>query len=184
MYFRRYTNIDKHSDRLIKLLKKYKELKKFSTQFTLNEIDNILKKKYLAREIVNDTTYLGLIDDPMVEVLNIVKLYEITNPKILKNLYTLEEVKIQKEFSSEKYEIEDEQELLWSNIQQGKILRIALESIDKNTVSSYTQQGESKRLAAELFVLSSSLVEEEIDLNDEFFQEYLEALFLAGYLVD
>lgn len=150
----------------------------------LREIEGVLENKYLAKEIVNDPTYLGLIDDPMVDESKIVKMYEITDSNILNGLYTEEERQTQKVLASEEFLVETENDLLNLYIMQGKLLRIALESEDNNTLSGYTQQGECKKITAELFVLRTTLTKEDINVNDEWFQEYLEALVLAGYIPD
>lgn len=184
MYFRRYDEDDKHLERVKKLFKKYEELNIASKVFTLRDIKEILENKYLAKEIVNDHTYLGLIDDPMVDVSNIVKMYEISDSNILNSLYNEEERKTQKALANEEFLVETENDLLNINMMQGKLLRIALESEDNNTLSGYTQQGECKKMGAELFVIGSKVTEEDIDVNDVWFQEYLEALVLAGYISD
>lgn len=182
MYFRQYDEANKNLERANKLLKKYEELNIINKVFTLREIEEIFENKYLAKEVVNDHTYLGLIDDPMVNVSNIVKMYAITEPNILEGLYTEEERQTQKILASEEFIVETESELLSVKIMEGKLLRIALESKDGNILSGYTQQGECKKIAAELFVVGSTVTKEDIDVKDEWFQEYLETLVLSGYM--
>jgi len=182
MYFKRYDEDDKQLERINKLFEKFKELNMTSKVFTMQEIEGIFKNKYLAEEIVNDNTYLGLIDDPMVDVSSIVKMYKISDSTILNDLYTDEERQTQRALASEEFIVETEHDLLSMNILQGKLLRIVLESEDNNTLSGYTQQGECKKIAAELFVLGTTVTKEDINVKDEWFQEYLEALVLAGYI--
>lgn len=184
MYFRRYDEEDKHLERVNKLFEKYKELNMTSKVFTLREIDGVLKNKYLAKEIVNDPTYLGLIDDPMVDESKIVKMYEISDSNILNGLYTEEERQTQRILANEEFLVETENDLLNINMMQGKLFRIALLSEDNNTVSGVTEQGECKKIAAEMYVLASTLNKEDINVKDVWFQEYLEALVLAGYISD
>lgn len=184
MYFRRYDEEDKHLKRVDKLFFKFKELEITSKVFTLHEIDEVLKNKYLAKEIVNDPTYLGLIDDPMVDESKIVKMYEISDPNILNGLYTEEERQTQRILANEDYIVETENDLLHINMLQGKLFRIALLSEDNNTVSGVTEQGECKKIAAEMYILASTLNEDDINVKDLWFQEYLEALALAGYILD
>ena len=184
MYFRRYDEDDKHLKRVNKLFKGFGDFNKTSKVFTLREIEKVLEDKYLAKEIVNDSTYLGLIDDPNVDESKIVKMYEITDSNILNGLYTEEERQTQRVLASEEFLVETENDLLNINIMQGKLLRIALESEDNNTLSGYTQQGECKKIAAELFVFGTKLTKEDINIKDEWFQEYLEALVLAGFISD
>ncbi|WP_042479073.1 hypothetical protein [Bacillus ndiopicus] len=182
MYFRRYDENDKYLERIKELFEKYKKLSITYKAFTLQEIEEVFKNKYLAKEIVNDHTYFGLIDDLMVDVSNIVKMYEISDSNILNSLYSDEERQTQKALASEDFIVETENDLLSINIMQGKLIRIALESKDNNTLLGYTQQGECKKIAAELFVAGSTITKEDINLEDEWFQEYLEALVLAGYI--
>lgn len=111
-------------------------------------------------------------------------MYEISDSNILNSLYNEEERKTQKALANEEFLVETENDLLNINMMQGKLLRIALESEDNNTLSGYTQQGECKKMGAELFVIGSKVTEEDIDVNDVWFQEYLEALVLAGYISD
>ena len=184
MYFRRYVEDDKQLERVNGLFEKFKEFNTTSKAFSMQEIEGIFKNKYLAEEIVNDNTYLGLIDDPMVDVSKIAKMYKISDSNILNDLYTDEEKQTQRVLTSEEFIVETENDLLSMNILQGKLLRIALESEDNNTLSGYTQQGECKKIAAELFVLGTTVTKEDINVKDEWFQEYLEALVLAGYISD
>ena len=111
-------------------------------------------------------------------------MYKISDSNILNDLYTDEEKQTQRVLTSEEFIVETENDLLSMNILQGKLLRIALESEDNNTLSGYTQQGECKKIAAELFVLGTTVTKEDINVKDEWFQEYLEALVLAGYISD
>ncbi len=182
MYFRRYDDDAKHIERMKNLFEKFKELNMLSKVFRLQDVEEILRKKYLANEIVNDRTYLGLIDDPMVDVRNIFKLYEISDSNVLNNLYTDYEIESQIEFASHESIILNESDLQSTNINLGKLIRIALETRDNNILSGYTQQGESIKVAAELFVLAAKVSEEDVNLKDEWFQEYLEALVWAGYI--
>lgn len=184
MYFRRYDEDDKQLERVSGLFKKFKELDMISKVFTIQEVEELFKKKYLAEEIVNDNTFLGLTDDPMVDVSRIVKMFKISDSNILNVLYTDEERQAQRTLTSEEFIVETENDLLSMNILQGKLLRIALESEDNKTLSGYTQQGECKKIAAELFVLGTTITQEDINIKDEWFQEYLEALVLAGYIPD
>lgn len=182
MYFRRYIEDTKHYEWIEGLFRQYKKMKITSRIFSLQEIENILKNKYLAEEIINDHTYLGLIDDPMVNVNNIFKMYKISDFNILNSLYIEEEKKMQRALANEDFIIENDNDLSNISIMQGKLIRIALESEDGKTLSGYTQQGECKKIAAELFVLGATVNKEDIDIKNEWFQEYLEALVLSGYL--
>lgn len=184
MYFRLYEETEKNLERAKKLLKKFEELNIINKEFTLHEIERIFEHKYLAKEIVNDSTYLGLIDDPMVNVSNIVKMYSISEPNILEGLFNEEERQTQKILADEEFIAETENDLLSVKIMEGKLIRIALESTDGNILSGSTQQGECKKIAAELFVVGTKVTKEDIDVKDEWFQEYLEALVLSGYISD
>ncbi|WP_339173191.1 hypothetical protein MKY51_14140 [Solibacillus sp. FSL R5-0691] len=184
MYFRRYEEAEKNLERAKKLLKRFEVLSLINKEFTLNEIEGIFERKYLAKEIENDPTYMGLMNDPMVNVNNIVKMYSISEPNILEGLYTEEERQTQNVLANEEFIAETESELLSVKIMEGKLIRIALESTDGHNLSGFTQQGECKKIAAELFVVGAKVTEEDIDINDAWFQEYLEALVLSGYLSD
>lgn len=109
------------------IVKRYKESKYYKKTFTIDEIDDYLKER-LGAEIVKDDNFFGLINDPMVNASEIIRLYIIKDPVIVNSLYTEEERK-------EKQEIADAfNESICSEI------RIALESEDGNHIIGYTLQ--------------------------------------------
>lgn len=173
MYYSRYPTESKKEriKRINKLFDKYKEIKETLYKHSIPEIESILKDKYLAKEIVDDT-YLGLVNDPMVNVNDIVKMYRIDNPVILNNLFTPEEKDEQREAN----------ELFGYDRKQ--CINIVFESVDGKYISGQTLQGESKIISALLFVLDVEITEEDCDIYDEWFQQYLEALVWAGYITD
>lgn len=173
MYYSKYPNENKNEriKRINKLFEKYKEIKGTFYKHSIVEIGNVLKNKYLAKEIVDDT-YFGLINDPMVNVDNIVKMYRIDEPRILDCLFTPEEKDAQCETN----------ELCGGN--EGQHIHIMFESTDGEYISAQTLQGESKVISALLFVLDTEITDEDCDIYDEWFQQYLEALVWAGYIIE
>lgn len=149
-----------------------KQLKGTMHKHTVDEIGYILKNKYLANEIIDDN-YLGLDKDPMVNVKNIIKIYRIDNPEIMESLYTEEEKKEHEEI--EKFD--NANNFI-------KCCNVILESVDGKYVSGYTMQGMSIRLTALMFVIAADVKEENCNINNNWFKDYLLALEWAGYIVE
>lgn len=150
-----------------------KNFKKPIHNHTINEIDFILKTKYLAKEIKDDN-YLGLIGDEMVNIDNIVKMYRIDNPNILESLYT----------EQEKIQQKEDDNMYYPDFVERHI-NIVLESTDGKYVSGYTTQNAPIRISSLLFILiGTELKDEDCNIDDLWFQDYLASLELAGYIKD
>lgn len=167
-YFRRIEDDEKHMERMKMLFEKFKELNLISKEFTIQEIDEILKTKYHAKEIINDGTYMGLNGDPEVCVEDIVKMYKITDPNVLVSLHTDEEIEsireliIYKVNNLQKFpnsisdeELDKMREVIESEVNaltimeldsfgvfkiQNNVIKIALESKDNQSLTGCTLQ--------------------------------------------
>lgn len=72
-------------------------------------------------------------------------------------------------------------ERLWRKIRQGRLLRIIMESADKQYITGYTLQGMSQQLQQELYILRG-LQEEESHLGNDNYETYLKLLHQRGYI--
>ncbi|MEH7610014.1 hypothetical protein [Gottfriedia acidiceleris] len=66
----------------------------------IEEVDRIYKEKYKANEL-DKTNFIDLKKDSYVDYANIVKCYEITDEKVLDNLYCKEEKEEHQRYAKE-----------------------------------------------------------------------------------
>ncbi|NOU87085.1 hypothetical protein GC102_15035 [Paenibacillus sp. LMG 31460] len=152
------------------LLEKYKKLK-IPNRFTLEEVENILKKKYLVIEL--DKKEFGDYE-------KISKCYSIQNEEVLNSLYSAEEKisifimleHLKKEIKLSTKDIDE--------IHAGRRINIILES-ENQYISSFTIQGMSNKLVNELIVLKG-IDSEKCTLENQEFLYYLQALLKSGYI--
>lgn len=152
----------------------------------MEDADNILKAKYNAVEINNEVVG-DLKEDPLVNFNNIVKCYGVNDRKILSALFNDNERSMQDEFrqhyannpvsSSEV----TESELLWRDIQEGKLLQIVLESADGEYISSFTLQGMSEKILHELIILKG-ISPEKGYIGNPAYEFYLDFLYKNGLI--
>lgn len=136
----------------------------------LKELDKLLKERYFAKS-VKDDTYFGLTNDYHVNVDEIVALYIINDPKVMDSLYLDNEKLIQFEIPNE---------AIW--YQNKNMIKLALESEDGINISGHTMQGFGLRFSSFLHIALSNIKKEKVNLNDSWYTGYLVALWWAGCL--
>jgi hypothetical protein len=167
------------------LFEKYKELK-IPNRFTLKEVENIFKKKYLVIEL-DKKEFGDLEGDIHVNYEKISKCYSIQNEEVLNSLYSTKEkisVFIMLELlKKEKLSTKDNDNYnadMWREIHEGRRINIILES-ENQYLSNFTIQGMSDKLVNELIVFTG-LDSEKCTLENQEFLYYLQALLKAGYI--
>ncbi|MCL9663147.1 hypothetical protein L2089_20905 [Paenibacillus hunanensis] len=149
--------------------------------YSLKEVEKILKTNFKAVE--EDSIYVeDLQKDPYADFEHFYKCYIITDPDILSSIFTTEEIEIHDSMQGkESIPPQDKFEQAWTDIQQGRMLRIAIMSKNGENMTSFTQQGLSERLLSELIVLKG-IEPTSAKLGNPQYDHYLEQLHLAGYL--
>ena len=137
---------------------------------TIADVGDFLKSEYLAREIVDDT-YLGLDEDCMVNVDDIVIIYRIDDPQIMNMMYTKEERDYQLQIPEEGAVYENK-----------NMYNIVLESKDNISISAYTTLGMSIRLSSTMYVITRSIRDDDVLECNPWFADYLVALWWSGFL--
>ncbi|MGV7117139.1 hypothetical protein [Paenibacillus kyungheensis] len=112
----------------------------------------------------------------------IYKCYVITDAVVLDSLFTPEERSIQSEMAKENSKYPAEDDSLWRDIQEGRMIRVIVDSDNGNTMTGFNLQGLCEVLMYELYVLKGIKPEACTDPNDPYFAHYLECLDKAGYL--
>ncbi|TXK77023.1 hypothetical protein [Paenibacillus sp. N3.4] len=169
------------------LMEKYKELE-IPNKFSLQEADNILKKKYLATEL-DKKEFEDLKGDIHVHYEKISKCYTIQNEEVLNSLYSatekisrfimMEHLKKQA-FNNDDMDIKKLE--MWREVNQGSRINVILES-ENQYISGFTIQGGSDKLVNELVVFKG-IDSEKCVLENQEFLYYLQALLKAGYLTN
>ncbi|MGG2028831.1 hypothetical protein AB1282_24285 [Gottfriedia sp. S16(2024)] len=145
--------------------------------FLLDEVERIYKEKYKANEL-DKTNFIDLKKDIYVDYANIVKCYEITDEKVLDDLYCKEEKEKHQHFTKKyasRYPGED------LRLNEGKLINVILESKDGKRISGYTLQGSCSYISSELVVFIGTEQEEQ-NIDNHRFRYYLECLEETGYL--
>ncbi len=154
---------------------------KLPLSYSLFEVEETLQNTFKASE--EDPIYVAdLAQDPHAEFEHFYKCYIITDPTILESIFTSEEKEIQTSMYKANAVIPDDPlRRAWIDIQQGRMLRIAVMSSDGQTMTSFTQQGLSERLLYTLVALKG-MEPAHVQLGDSIYEHYLQALHKAGYL--
>jgi hypothetical protein len=155
------------------------------TKFPLTEVESILVSKFLAKEI-NKENFLSLKRDSFANYDHIYKCYEINNPSALQSIFNDEEVIMINELIEYNQSISNgieksDEEKMWIDIQEGRLLRIVVESIDLHYISSFTLQGVCEKVLDELVVLSG-IDSKEVNLDNKRYLGYLSLLKKTGYI--
>ena len=139
---------------------------------TVSAVGSALISRYKARKITDDPTYRGLDKDDMVSFNDIVCMYRIDDIDVMNSLCTVEEIEAQK--SIPECGAEDMNKNMY---------HIILESSDGDSISGYTRQGWSIRIAAFMHVVCFCWDNSEvINLSNSPDVEYLVALWWAGFI--
>jgi len=173
-----YITLDESDEKLNSfykdLLDQYKKglTKLTPKETTLSDIGHYLEVEYLAREYI-DETFCGLIDDPLVSVDDLTKMYRIDSPEVLDGLYTKEDTETLKDVLKEELDYK-------------KVLYIAFESKDGINISGFTVSGYGgHRMLSMLTVLTHNLLEpQDMDLSNENDINFLLHLWWAGFIRD
>ncbi|HWO95917.1 MAG TPA: hypothetical protein VNM45_06220 [Bacillus sp. (in: firmicutes)] len=140
-----------------KAVEKYKELG-IPLRYTLEEIDKILKTKYLAVE-VDKKEFADLKEDPYAHYENIRKCYVIQDKKILERLFTdtekIDLYNMIQFLKTSSNDIQNENEKMWKDVQEGGRINIILESEDNKYISDFTLQGMNGKIMTELYSYST-----------------------------
>lgn len=150
-------------------------------EFSLEHVDQLLRTKYSAVE-VSKSTVEDLKNDPMCDFDAIYKCYVITDAVVLDSLFTPEERSIQSEMAKENSKYPAEDDNVWGDIQEGRMIRVIVDSDNGSTMTGFNLQGLCEVLMYELYVLKGIKPEACTDPNDPYFAHYLECLDKAGYL--
>ncbi len=153
--------------------------------YSIDEIDFILKQKYSVNEI-DITTFTE--SDPYYDVKNVVKIYKIEDKSILDKLYNEEEKKFHKDTSEQndkkylrKSEVTNLSVLKWRDAEEGNLIMILLEKRGQNDLFDFTIQGQCDKLILELTILRGMDPKDCIPGNHEF-DNYLNCLTKLGYI--
>ncbi|MCG7408590.1 hypothetical protein MH117_14255 [Paenibacillus sp. ACRRX] len=144
-------------------------------QFTLKEIDQRLKTRYLASSI--DISYFeDLSKDPHACYADGVAAYKVDHPAILKEL-------CERETTFQQRSIDEKQG--WFNYDpvSERTGYIFIESKDHIYPSGWTVRGGSALLYDEIIVLSG-IEPQHMVVKESFYQQYLRALVFAGYIYE
>lgn len=150
-------------------------------EFSLEHVNQLLQTKYSAVE-VSKSTLEDLKKDPMCDFDAIYKCYVITDEVVLSSLFTEEERSIQSEMAKENSKYPEENDNVWADIQEGRMIRVIVNSDNGKTMTGFNLQGLCEVLMYELYVLKGIKPEACTDPNDPYFAHYLECLDKAGYL--
>ncbi len=155
--------------------------RKLPLSYSLADVDEVLNHTFQANE--EDPIYVAdLAHDPYAGFEHFYKCYTITEPTILESLFTLEEKEIQASmYQADNAAPEDKFQRAWVDIQQGRMLRIAIMSSDGQTMTSFTQQGISEQLLYTLVALKG-IDPAQAQPGNPVYAHYLQALQKAGYL--
>lgn len=179
-----------------KLYKKYL-YKKNELVFDKEKVVEIITSKFSAREF-SKSQVLDLINDDQLEYNKIFGCFVIDDPVVLNKLFTTEE---RKDFrnqvldnrrhplnsSNVKKSEWDYNDLLLDE-QEGRRIDIFFESKDGKYISNFILRSYVSKLGQYLNALvigaliQNGLVEFEVNVNDEYFQFYLENLDKFGFL--
>lgn len=166
-----------------KLYEKYK-MRSIPNEFSITEIDRILKEEYKATEI-NKGKIGSMMYDPYTNFEEIIKCYKIDQQDILSSLFSKEEksnfaemIQFNQSEQSTQY---DEQDFFNQQIQEGKLIVIFLASTEGTYMNYFNLLGHSEKLYHKLTVLMG-VEKEECNLDNPLFQKYLQALDATGYL--
>ncbi len=154
---------------------------KLPLSHSLFEVEETLQNKFKASE--EDPIYVAdLAKDPYADFEHFYKCYIIADPTILESIFTSEEKEIQASmYKANAIAPDDPFQRAWVDIQQGRMLRIAVMSSDGQTMTSFTQQGLSERLLYTLIMLKG-IDPSYAQLGNPAYEYYLQALHKAGYL--
>ncbi|MFD1989957.1 hypothetical protein ACFSGI_08305 [Paenibacillus nicotianae] len=156
--------------------------KQIPYEYDLTFVDQLLRTTYGAIE-VSKSTVEDLKKDPMCDFDTIYKCYVITDTKILNSLFTPEERSIQAEMSKKHATYpQTEDDNVWRDIQEGRMIRVIIDSTNGTTMTGFNLQGLCEVLMYELYVLKGIKPEACTNPNDPYFAHYLECLDKAGYL--
>ncbi|MFI8684836.1 hypothetical protein [Rossellomorea sp. NPDC077527] len=159
------------------MVENYKK-KNIPHQFSLNQVDGILKEKYLAvEESVSDA------DIDQESRIHAIKYYVITDENVLQRVFTaIEKIDFFELMnSSDQDEKQTTVEKMWTDIQYGQRINVILESMDHTYITGFTLQGMSEKLFHELNVFVG-IDPGECTVENECFLHYLRSLVVAGYL--
>jgi len=154
------------------------------SNYTLDQAGQLLKKNYNAIELSKED-FKSLQKDPDAKYDHIAKCYKIVDTKLLYSIYTQDEKQNLSEMilylnslvndKSEK----SESELMWKDIQEGRRINIVLESVDNNSISSFTMQGLSQKILNDLIILKG-IPNKYCVLGNPHYEYYLNVLHNAG----
>ncbi|MEK4236840.1 hypothetical protein [Paenibacillus sp. FSL H7-0714] len=157
------------------------------SNYTLDQAGQLLQENYNAIELSKED-FKSLQKDPDAKYDHIAKCYKIMDTKLLYSIYTQEEKQDLSEMilylnslvndnrgSSEN----SESELMWKNIKEGRRINIVLESVDNNSISSFTMQGLSQKILYDLIILKG-IPDEYCLLGNPHYEYYLNVLHNAG----
>ncbi|GKU77828.1 hypothetical protein [Paenibacillus sp. L3-i20] len=159
------------------------KIKQIPTNYSLAEVEKFLKTKYNARN-VDKNNFIDLKLDPSVNFDNIVACYIIDDKTVLESIYNESEIEMHIQFS-EMYASSSESipksELMWRDIQRGKIINVVIESADQKSMTAFTLQGLCEKLLYDLIILKG-IDRKECKLGNEQYEFYLTILNNAGLL--
>lgn len=172
---------------MLKLLDENFKASSLPSNYTLDQAGELLQKNYNAIELSKED-FKCLQQDPDAKYDHIAKCYKIVDTNLLHSIYTQDEEQNLSEMilylnslvndirgSSENSEIE----LMWKDIQEGRRINIVLESIDNNTISSFTMQGLSQKILNDLIILKG-VPNEYCVLGNPHYEHYLNVLHSSG----
>lgn len=165
--------------------------------FTKEQVVDRVKTKFNAKEFPKEDL-LDLVNDDQLEYSKIFTCLCIDDPSVLLKLYS------DKERECHKEEIRDNREnplnpkkvrkAEWKynhillDEQEGRRLDVLLESKDGKYISEFIVRGNSEKLNRYMNALvvgaliQSGLTQYPVDINDEYFQFYLENIEMFGFL--
>ncbi|SFS41787.1 hypothetical protein [Paenibacillus sp. 453mf] len=156
------------------------------SRYTIHEADTRLKTKF-GVVVVNPLEKTDLKNDPLIQYDHIVKIYHVNNSQMLSSIFTSQEQEMIKEMQiAHKMDSSDEDSLtgaerLWRKIRQGRLLRIIIESEDRQYISGFTLQGMSQQLQQELYILRG-VHKAECHLGNDNYEAYLKLLHQRDYI--
>lgn len=165
----------------LELHKRY-QLSQIPSKYSLNDIMVILQEKYKARE-VEKHFFEDLKKDSHVNYDQIIICFKLDDKEILNELFSEEEKKMHEELAinNMKYSFKSDQDFMWKDIQEGKLIFIILESSNEIELTAFTIQGVCKKLYTDLLIYKGIDVEKCIPGNS-IYERHLKLLFDAGYI--
>ncbi|BFT72469.1 hypothetical protein [Paenibacillus sp. P36] len=167
------------------LLEKYEELK-IPNKFSLQEVDNLLKKKYMAIEL-DKMEFEDLKGDVHVQYNKITKCYAIQNEEVLNSLYSAKEkvdhfimIEFLRKQNFNNDDSDSKRQEMSLEVNQGKRINVILES-ENQYISGFTLQGRSNKLLNELVVFKG-IDSDKCNLENQEFLYYIQALLESGYI--